>query len=136
MRNLNKLIINLLAYQNLRYLCCGIWNTLFGYTLMLLLYSSLQNSIHIIYIASISTAISVLMSFTTYKYLVFKSTGPYFPELIRSLSVYFSGSIVGIFVTWLLVDVLNFSIYIANALSIIVVAILSYIGHQYHTFKK
>lgn len=125
-----------LQNEKIRYLAAGAWNTLFGYGLMIILFELLSSHLHLVVIAAISSFFSITVSFLTYKVFVFKTMGNWLSEWMRSFVVYGGATAFSIALLWLLVDAFGLNIYIAQAISTVLVVFASYIGHQKFTFKK
>ena len=71
-----------------------------------------------------------------FKRFVFKTINTnWFFEYLRSYVVYGVKAVVGIFVLWLFVSILNINIYISQAVAMLVTIFLSYTGHKNFTFK-
>jgi len=127
-----KIFIN---KRGLRYVVVGGVNTLFGYLLTVFLFYLLVNKIEIIIILVISNILSISFSFLTYKLFVFKTLGNWVKEYARCYLVYGGISVVGISLTWLFLDIFHINIWIAQAISILIVIIFSYHGHKKFTFR-
>lgn len=119
-----------------RYLLVGGFNTLVGYGLGVGLYLALAARLHILVIGVIANVLAITVSFTTYKYLVFRSPGRWLVEYLRSYLVYGGSALVGIMLLWLLVDGLRLPIWLAQGLAIILTVIASYLGHDRFTFRR
>jgi len=57
-----------------RYLLVGVFNTVFGYALSLLVYHFLQNDLSIVVIGIMINVISITVAFLGYKLFVFESS--------------------------------------------------------------
>ena len=75
------------------------------------------------------------MSFFTYKIFVFQTVGNWLQEYLRSYVVYGAMAIFSIFSLDILINYLKFNIWTAQALTIILGVIISYLGHRNFTFK-
>lgn len=120
----------------LNYLLVGGWNTLFGYFSAIFLYNLLSVYLHILLIATLTNILTISMSFTTYKLLVFKTKGNWLKEYIRSYVVYGLAAIISIIGLWMLVDRIHLDIWIAQGLVMVLVVFVSYFGHDRFTFRK
>lgn len=120
----------------LRYLLVGGFNTLVGYGLGVGLYLALADRLHILVIGVVANVLAITVSFTTYKYLVFRSPGRWLAEYLRSYLVYGGSALIGIMLLWLLVDGLRLPIWLAQGLAIILTVIASYLGHDRFTFRR
>jgi putative flippase GtrA len=136
------------AGQFLRYLCVGVWNTLFGYgtyAAFVALYSHFLPHHYLpltVDLASISaTPISITMSYLCYKFFVFRTHGNYLREWTRCFAVYGSGMIPNLIALPILTKALQqlshlhrAAPYAAGALMTGFTAIYSYIGHKKFSF--
>ena len=122
--------------RELRYLVVGGLNTLVGYGLGVGLYLVLSPLLHILAIGVLGNLLAITFSFTTYKLLVFKTRGYWLTEYLKSYVVYGGSSVLGIMVLWLLVDGLALSIWLAQALAVLIVVMVSYLGHARFTFRR
>jgi putative flippase GtrA len=122
--------------RKMMYLLAGAWNTLFGYTVGLLLYSYLSDRFHIITISVIANILAISMSYFTYKLFVFKTAGNWWPEYLRSYVVYGGSALVGTGLLWLQVDYLHIPFWLAQGLAIALTVIFSYMGHARFTFAE
>jgi len=126
---------DLWALREGRYLLVGGFNTLVGYGLGVGLYLTLADRLHILVIGVIANILAISVSFTTYKYLVFRSPGRWLMEYLRSYLVYGGSALVGIMLLWLLVDGLHMPIWLAQGLAMLIMVVASYLGHDRFTFR-
>jgi putative flippase GtrA len=129
-------VLRYLEHKPLRYLLAGGWNTFFGYGVSVGLYTLFADKLHITMIAAVASIIAITMSFLTYKLFVFKTKGNWLLEYARSYIIYGGMAIFGIILLWILVDFLDWPIWYAQALVILITVGASYIGHKSFTFKK
>lgn len=122
--------------EKLRFLLVGGWNTVFGYATGVSLFLMLKDHFHIVIIAVIANIIGITMSFLSYKILVFKTRGKWLQEYLKCYLVYGFNALLGIALLWLFIDKLSLSIWIAQAVIIIITIILSYLMHKRFTFKR
>ena len=79
---------------------------------------------------------SITFAFILFKKFVFKTKNTnWILEYIRSYLVYGVQAIVGIFILWLCVSIIDLNIFFSQAFSIISVVLISYFGHKKFTFK-
>jgi putative flippase GtrA len=117
-----------------RYLIAGFINTIIGYSLGIVLYYALIPYINLIFIMCLVNIISILVSFLNYKLFVFKSKGYWKTELLKCYIVYGFGSVVSIIIIKILVDFYNVKFWIAQAIAIVLVIIISFFMHKKFTF--
>jgi len=126
----------MLNQKRIRYLLVGGLNTLVGYSIGIAIYKAFSDSLGILWIGIISNALSITVSFLTYKTLVFRTKGMWLIEYAKAYLVYGGISIVGIFLLWFFVDEMKISIWLAQAMVIGVGIIFSYMGHSRFTFRR
>ncbi|MBT8604109.1 GtrA family protein [Polynucleobacter paneuropaeus] len=129
-----KLII--IKNQKLRYFIVGIANTIFGYTLSLILYKNLRNEINLLSILIFGNIIAITEAYIAYKIFVFKTKGNWLYEYIKSYLVYGSSAIIGISLTFFLVNGIELPFWIAQAISILLCVIFSFIANSKFTFRE
>ena len=113
-RRLARLVARFPRGQFVRYLCVGIWNTVFGYldyALFTFLFSHLlpQRMLYLaVVIASVvSTPINITVAYFGYKFLVFRTKGNYLMEWLRCFAVYGVGMVPGLLILSALTRVLQ-----------------------------
>jgi putative flippase GtrA len=79
--------------------------------------------------------IAITEAYIAYKVFVFKTAGNWVCEYLKSYLVYGTSAIVGISLTFLLVNVIKTPFWIAQALSILFCVIFSYIANSKFTFR-
>ena len=136
--------------QFLRYICVGVWNTIFGYgtyAAFLFLFSHLLPHRYLPLTADIAyvTAlpIGITMSYFCYKFFVFRTHGNYLVEWLRCFAVYGTGMIPVLFVLPLLTHALlrlphlraNAAPLLAGAITTGFTTIYSFIGHRTFSFR-
>jgi putative flippase GtrA len=118
----------------IRYLVVGAFNTVIGYCLGVGLYYLLSPAVHVLAIGAIANVIAISVSFTTYKLFVFRTRERWLEEYLRSYVVYGGMALVSIVALWVLVDAMRLPIWLAQAMSIIITIVISYLGHSRYTF--
>ncbi len=119
-----------------KFLIVGFLNTIFGYSIGLVNYFLFFELIGIIGVGILNNIINITFAFIMFKKFVFKTINTnWFFEYLRSYVVYGVKAVVGIFVLWLFVSILNINIYISQAVAMLVTIFLSYTGHKNFTFK-
>ncbi len=83
----------------------------------------------------IAQAVTIVGAFPVHRRWVFRSTGPWLPDLVRFLSVWASGAIAGIILTPILVETTPLGPFIAQVIAIVVVSIVSFIAHRFFSFR-
>lgn len=122
--------------KKIRYLIAGCFNTIFGYLIGVGFYKLMISEFHLLFVGLVTNIINISFSFVMYKLFVYKTKGGWFVEYLKSYVTYGLSAIVGVFLLWIMISSSNISIWLAQALSIIITTIVSYIGHTYFTFKQ
>jgi len=131
-----KKLGNIFLYEKIRYILAGTWNTIFGYTITIIIYLVSEEKVNIFVIGMIANIISIFQSYIIYKIFVFKTKGNWAREIYRNYMVYGASGIVSSTLLWVLVDKLSISIYSSQLAVIIIIVLISYTGHKYFTFKS
>lgn len=127
---------NSLPHQKLRYLLVGILNTIVGYGLGVGIYRLGHPHLSLIEIGIVSNVLAITFSFVTYKCLVFQTQGQWLREYARAYLVYGGTALLGIALLWLLVGQIALSIWLAQAIIILITILISYFGHSCFTFHR
>lgn len=120
----------------MRFLFVGAWNTGFGYLSFALLYYLLSPRVHYMAILVASVVINVTNAYLGYKFLVFKTRGNYVREYLRFYLVYAVPIGIGLVAFPFAVEVLRINPYLAQAVITAGLALLSYAGHKYYSFRS
>ena len=105
-----------------------------GYCVGVGLYYLLSPAVHVLVIGAIANVIAISVSFATYKRFVFRTHDHWLQEYLRSYVVYGGMAVVSIVTLWILVDAVRLPIWLAQALSIVITVVISYLGHSRYTF--
>jgi putative flippase GtrA len=97
-------LVNLFpAGQFIRYLCVGVFNTLFGYITFVVVLTLLNAALpgRLLYLTVIlasilSTPLNITVAYFGYKFLVFRTKGNYLGEWLKCFAVYGTGMIPGL----------------------------------------
>jgi putative flippase GtrA len=122
--------------EQLLYLVVGGWNTVFGYGVWALLQYLLGDHVHYLLVVLVAWPIAVLNAYLGYRYVVFRSRGPILRELPRFSLVYFLTLVANLALLPVALSVLPFSIYVVQALLLMVVVLCSYLSHRYYSFGR
>ncbi len=118
-----------------RFLMIGLLNTGAGYFIGVTAFLLLSRYLHLVVIGLVASVVSICFSFFTQRYWVFRSTGPWLPQLGRSFVVYGAVSVLGIALLWPLVEVVKLSIWFAQGIVLVACAGVSYVGQKLFTFR-
>ena len=143
--------------QILRYLCVGVFNTAFGYTVFAVLNFLLHRAgvpVSYLFASALSNFISITVAYLAYKFFVFRTRGNYLSEWLKAMAVYWSGFLPSLFLLPALVRVLNWVLpahvsllhhsvvrrelapYIATAILMVFGVVYSFFGHKNVTFRR
>lgn len=120
--------------RGLPYLLVGAVNTGLGYGVTVGLYYLLRGW-PIVAVATLANIVCITVSFVTYKAFIFRSGGCWLPEYLRCYLVYGGSALLSIAGLWLLVDVFGLTIWLAQGLVMAAVVPLSFLGHEFFTFR-
>jgi putative flippase GtrA len=132
------------AWQFVRYVLVGGFNTAFGFGVFALLNWSFRRlgSFAYMYAWLLSNVIAITAAFLAYKWFVFRTRGNYLTEWIKCFSVYGSGILFGAVALPITVTLLRRAMhkpelapYLAVALLTGVTVILSFFGHRHFSFR-
>jgi putative flippase GtrA len=118
-----------------RYLLVGVFNTVFGYALSLMVHQFLQKDVSIIVIGIMINVISITVAFLGYKLFVFKSAGNWFHEYFRCYVTYGFSAVLGIALIWLFVEEWGWVFWFSQGLIIVLSTVISYLMHRHFTFR-
>lgn len=127
---------NILINEKIRYIVAGIWNTIFGYTITIIIYFLAKDHVNTFFIGIIANVFAISQSFVIHKVFVFKTEGDWLKELLRSYMVYGVAALLSSGLLWILVDLYGISIFTAQIAVLLIIILFSYIGHKEFTFKK
>jgi putative flippase GtrA len=128
----------------IRYALVGGFNTVFGYSIFVLLNWSFTGlgSYSYMYAAVLANLIAVTVAFLAYKWFVFRTSGNYLAEWVRCVGVYGSSIVIGLVGLPILVPILRRNLqkpelasYIAAALMTVVTMVFSFVGHKNISFR-
>ena len=120
----------------LRYFTVGVWNTLFGYFVGVYTYFIIYPYLGVLGVGVVSNIISITMSFSTYKWLVFRSPAPWWAEYIKCYLVYGATAMLSTLLLWVWIEWFKFDIWLSQAINIIAMFMLSYVAHSRFTFAS
>lgn len=84
----------------------------------------------------LAQAAIISIAFPTYRRLIFRSNQSWRHDLPRFLGVWGSGFLAGVVATPLLVELAGVPPLPAQVIAVVVVAVLSYLGHRYISFGR
>lgn len=130
-----SLVRRTLADQRFRFLLVGGTNVLQGIGWFAVLQPLLGDYLPYILVLVLVYVISIPIGFSLYRALVFKTGGPWPAELARFTLVQAASFAVNTAALPFFHEVLGVPLLIAQALSICVVVVFNYVGHNYFSFR-
>ena len=121
--------------RKFRYLVAGLFNTLVSYFLSIFLYYKLSLYLHLLVISFITYTLAIIISFTSYKFYVFKTRENFLIEFYRFVLVYGSITTLSIFCLWILVDFFHIKFWIAQGFIAFLGIFFSYFGNKEFAFN-
>jgi|688.fasta_scaffold397515_1 putative flippase GtrA len=118
------------------YILIGGLNTLFGYIIGVGLYKLLVNLIGIFWVGAAVNMASITFSFITYKVFVFKTHGNWLAEYLKAILVYGVMALISTFLLFFFIERLGLSIWIAQAITMLIAMAVSYVSHSRFTFRS
>ncbi|MEO5743822.1 MAG: GtrA family protein [Terracoccus sp.] len=103
---------------------------------LLLVASGLALRWHYMVAILVAQVITIAGAFPAYRGLVFESRGAAAKDFVRFLTVWSSGAIAGVVATPFLVEVFGMHPFVAQVLAIVVIAVASYVGHRWFSFRQ
>lgn len=141
-----ELLRALLGQQQrpLRFIVVGVWNTIFGYGVFVLLdalFSHLLSVRPLSYMVAmvVANVVAILNAFFFHRTFTFHSRvrGPaILGELLRFSSTYLFTFILSLILLPALVELFGLSARVAGAVILLICTVVSYIGHSRFTFRK
>ena len=121
--------------EKLRFLAVGGWNTLFSYGMLWILDSLLHARLHYTLILTLNWVIGVTQNLFTFKLLVFRTKGNWLKEYLRSYVVYAGGFLLNLAIVAAIMEIWHPRLVIAQLPALVVVTVISYVGHKYFTYR-
>jgi putative flippase GtrA len=117
--------------EQIRYLAVAGTTTLLYLGLLAALLVALPYMLAIL----VAQAVIISIAFPSYRRLIFRSTRPWRQDLPRFVGVWGGGFVAGVVATPLLVELVGMPPLPAQVLAVVVVAVLSYLGHRFISFR-
>ena len=130
-------LLRLIKDKRIAFLIVGVANTAIGflwYTLFLWLFGALPVGYIIALVAAQIT--SVLCAFVLYRRFVFRVRGHVWRDLMAFSSVYAVSFAINIVALPMLVEIVGFHPLVAQVAIVFVTTIVSYVGHNYFSFRR
>jgi len=125
--------------EKLRFLVVGVWNTVFSLAVLWALERFIPHDAASVLqkqaILAANWLIAVTQNFFTFKLLVFRTRGNWAREYGRMYVTYAGTFLVQSVMVQAISAYFSLSLFWANVPTIIVVTVLSYLGHKHFTFR-
>ncbi len=122
--------------QVVRYLLVGVWNTIFGYLVFVVVWQLAGARLGYGGTLVVTIVISVLQSYATQRWLVWRSQNAVRRELPRFLAVYAASYALNFVLLWLLVDHVGIQVLVAQAVATAAVVATSFVLLRSFTFRQ
>lgn len=122
--------------QVVRYLLVGVWNTIFGYLVFVVVWQLAGARIGYGGTLVVTIVVSVLQSYATQRWLVWRSQNAVRRELPRFLAVYAASYALNFVLLWLLVDHAGVPVLVAQAVATAAVVVTSFLLLRSFTFRQ
>lgn len=131
-----RLARHLLADERFRFLAVGGFNTVLAYGLFVL-FDRLFDGRYLLALG-LAYLIATIVAFVLHRRLTFGVTGrqSLIADFLRFESVYVVMLVVNAGLLALLIDVAGWPSYLAQAMSIVVTTLISYLGHKFFSFRR
>jgi putative flippase GtrA len=130
-----ELIRTRIHSKHVKFVVIGIYNTLFGYAVFAALHLSLPH-VNYMLVLIVSRELSVVSAFIAYRLFVFKVKGPIVPDFLRFWMVYSGALVINLIALPFLVQVVGLDVLVAQALTVSLMVISTWIGHNHFSFKR
>ena len=118
------------------YLLIGIINTVFAYFSGILIFNFFYPVLEIQKISILTSIFNITFSFLNYKLFLFKNFKNYISEYFKYLISNVLIILFSILTLYIFIEILNFSIYLAQLLIISLAVLFSYFVNLNYIFKK
>ena len=119
-----------------RFLVTGVWNTVFGVLVYIILYEGLKQWVNYLVLLIPGNILAITNAYICYKLFVFKTRGNIIREYLRFYVVYGGAMLLGFVLMFVLVDGLKLNPVAAQILCVPISIIFSYCSHRNYSFRK
>ena len=126
----------LLLSQKFRYLLIGSYNTVIGYLLFVLIFYYFSATINHSFLLCISHLIATTHNFFSYRFFVFKVKSISLKNYFKFNLVYLLTFIINLATFIILTKIMNWNLYLSQALIVTLIVVLSYILNKYYSFSN
>ena len=122
--------------EKLRYLLVGGYNTVFAFLFFCFLEFLFGQILHYLAILLLCHVVTVLNSFLTFRFFVFRSRKNIFHEYIKINIVYAGYYFANATLLYFLIDWLKVNILLSQFICISILTVITYFAHKYFSFKN
>ena len=133
--NFSKLI-NIISNQKIRYLITGTYNTLVAYLFFVLIFYYFSSTVSHYLLLGVCHLIGTIHNFFSYRTFVFKIKSSSLLNYLKFNLVYLFTFSINIILFTLLTKIMNWNLYLAQALILIIIATVGYFLNKYYSFSK
>ena len=134
--NISSKIKSLLKNDKIRFLLVGGFNTAFGFGTFVLIQLWIGKNVTYIGSLYLSHLVASVVAFSLYRTLVFPVTGHYVRDFIRFQTVYIVPLLTNTLLLPAFVSLLHWNVFIAQAITTVILTVLSYLGHKFFSFNR
>ena len=128
-------LLRVVRDQRVAFLAVGMINTVVGFICFAGFLLLLGQARYLIALVC-AHVVSVLVAFVLYRLLVFRVHGHVLADLWRFETVYLSALGVNFVVLPLLVELAHLRVLLAQALIVLITAMMSWVGHKHFSFRR
>lgn len=129
-------LVSLLKNEKIRYLLVGGFNTVFGFGTFVVIQIAIGHTVTYLGSLYISHLIASTVAFTLYRKYVFPVSGNVIRDYSRFQAVYVVPLLVNTFLLPFFVALLHWNVFIAQAITTVILTVSSYFGHKFFSFKR
>lgn len=122
--------------QQFRFIVVGLWNTLAGYLLFVLVYSLCSDVVPYPVLAVFTHVVAISQAFVCQRYLVYRSDGHWLKEFARFHVAHLSLFVLSVACLTALVEWGGLHPLLAQAAVTTAAVVASYFVHTFFTFRK
>jgi putative flippase GtrA len=126
----------LYGHEKIKFLVVGGFNTVFGFAVFSILQLAL--GAQITYFGSLYGAhiVSSTVAFILYRTYVFPVSGPWLRDYYRFQLIYVVPLLVNTFLLPFFVHLVHLDVFVAQAVTTVLLAVASFFGHKYFSFRR
>ena len=122
--------------QGIRFLAIGGWNTVFGLAAFAALHAVFAAHCHYLVLLGIANELAIINAYIAYKFAVFnRGSAGILGEILRFHSVYAFSAILGMALTYALVERLSVHPVAAQCITLVVTVVCSFFAHRSYSFR-